>query len=60
MDQQVLTTQKTRTVALQFLPEGESDAAWERKLSSLVAAADDDAEMNPALWKELSSQVRPS
>ena len=58
VEQQLLTTQRTREVMLQLLPEGESAAAWERTLKALIASAAEDDEMNPVLWQELKAQVR--
>lgn len=58
VEQQLLTTERTRALMLQLLPEGESAAAWERALKALVAAAAEDDEMNCLLWQELKAQVR--
>jgi hypothetical protein len=60
VDQQLLTTQRTRATMFLFLPEGEDAAKWERKLAGLVNAADDGTEMNPSLWQELAGQVGSS
>jgi hypothetical protein len=57
VDQQLLTTDRTRNVMLRMLPEGEDASAWACKLNNIVKGAAAGDEINVTLWHELSAQV---
>lgn len=57
VDQQLLTTTRTRDLMLKMLPEGEDAALWASKLSKILKGAEEGNDMNVVLWQELSTQV---